>query len=291
MSRVKRAGVIGYPLTTSLSPAIFQAAFSTAGVEASYEAWPATSDQLEGRINALRGDELLGANVTIPHKEAVMPLLDRLDEVAERAGAVNTIAQQDGDLVGYNTDVSGFDRALREDGGFDPKGKRVAILGAGGAARAVALALVQAQASYVMLTGRRPQRLEGIVRGLRALTAAGTTAMWCSWQDGVFMTFIPKADLLVNCTPVGSRGSDSEGQSPIQAEYLPADGGLVFDLVYDPTETALLKDAKKRGAKTVSGLGMLVYQAAESFRIWTGEDAPVTKMLEAGRAALATEKA
>ena len=110
---MKRAGVIGYPLRHSLSPAIFQTAFEASGVEGTYEAWETTPEQLEGRINALRGDEMLGANVTIPHKEAVVPLLDRLDERAERVGAVNTIVHDRGDLAGYNTAAAGLAPALR----------------------------------------------------------------------------------------------------------------------------------------------------------------------------------
>ena len=128
---MKRAGVIGYPLGHSISPAIFQAAFDASGIDARYEAWETTPEQLEGRLNALRGDDYLGANVTIPHKEAVLPQLDRLDGAAEHIGAVNTIASVSGQLLGYNTDVAGFARALREDAGFDAKGKRTTIIGAG----------------------------------------------------------------------------------------------------------------------------------------------------------------
>ena len=124
---MKRAGVIGYPLGHSLSPAIFQAAFDAAGLDARYEKWETEADQLEGRVNALRHDDFLGANVTIPHKEAVVPLLDRLDETAQLIGAVNTIAHESGQLAGYNTDVAGFARALRDDAGFDAKGKRVEL--------------------------------------------------------------------------------------------------------------------------------------------------------------------
>ena len=285
MSTTKRAGVIGYPLGHSLSPTIFQAAFDAVGVDARYEAWETPPDQLEGRINALRGDDFLGANVTIPHKQAVVPLLDRLDERAERIGAVNTIVHESGQLVGYNTDVAGFARALRDDAGFDPKGMRTAVLGAGGAARAVALALIEGGASIILLTGRSPRRLDKVCADLRSLTPTGTTLTWTHWGDGTFMTVVPSAGLLVNCTPVGTRGSETEGESPIDARYLPA-GGIVFDLVYNPPETPLLKAAKERGAKAVSGLGMLVYQAAESFRLWTGQEAPVERMLEAGREAL-----
>ncbi len=119
---MKRVGVIGYPLGHSLSPAIFQAAFDAAKIEARYEAWETPAEELEERIDGLLADDVLGANVTIPHKEAVAPLLDRLDEKAERIGAVNTIVNENGQLVGYNTDVAGFACALREDAGLDPKG-------------------------------------------------------------------------------------------------------------------------------------------------------------------------
>ncbi len=280
-----RAGVIGYPLGHSLSPVIFQAAFDAAGIGAQYEKWETAPDQLEGRLNALRGDDFLGANVTVPHKEAVVPHLDRLDETAQLIGAVNTIANESGELAGYNTDVAGFARALREDAGFDAKGKRAGIIGAGGAARAVALTLVQAGASIVLLTGRTPKRLDKVVADLRKLEGAGTTITWTHWGDGTFMTVLPTCELLVNCTPAGTKASDSEGQSPIDAQWLP-EQGIVFDLVYNPPETPLLRSAKERGLKAVSGLGMLVYQAAESFRLWTGQEAPVEKMLETGRAAL-----
>jgi shikimate dehydrogenase len=282
---MKRAGVIGYPLGHSLSPVIFQAAFDAAGIDAQYEKWETDQEQLEGRLNALRGDGYLGANVTIPHKEAVVPNLNRLDETAQVIGAVNTIVSANGELAGHNTDIAGFERALREDAEFDLKGKRVAILGAGGAARAVALSVVRGSASYVMLTGRTPKRLDRVAVDLRKIEGVGTTITWTHWGDGVFMSFLTACDLLVNCTPVGTKGSETEGQSPLDAEWLPREG-VVFDLLYNPPETPLLKSARERGLKTVSGLGMLVYQAAESFRLWTGQEAPVERMLGAGRDAL-----
>jgi shikimate dehydrogenase len=282
---MKRAGVIGYPLGHSLSPVIFQAAIEAAGIDAGYEKWETEPEQLEGQLNALRGDDFLGANVTIPHKEVAIPYLDSLDASAERVGAVNTIANRDGKLVGYNTDVAGFARALRDDAQFDPKGKRVGIVGAGGAARAVALVAIEAGASYVMLTGRSPRRMDKVVADFRKLEGVGTTITWTHWGDGVFMTFLPGCDLLVNTTPVGTAGGDTNGASPIDAKWLPSKG-IVFDVVYNPPETPLLKSAKERGLSTASGLGMLVYQAAESFRLWTGKTADVQKMLAAGRKAL-----
>ena len=285
---MKRSGVIGHPLTHSLSPTIFQAAFDAAGLEAAYEAWPTEEEQLEGRVNSLRGDDIYGANVTIPHKEAVIPMLDRLDEGAESIGAVNTIVHDGGDLIGYNTDLAGFNRSLKEDAEFDPSRKRTAILGSGGAARAVAHALVRAGASTVLVAGRKPSKLESIVSGLRPVTAPGTTISWCYWRDGTFLASIPKVDLLVNCTPVGTLGGENAGESPIDAADMPT-GGVVFDLVYNPTETAFMKLGAERGSKAVSGLGMPVYQAAESFKLWTGQDADVSAMLDAGRKALAAK--
>ena len=282
------AGVIGYPLAHSLSPTIFQAAFDAAGLETTYEAWPTKEEQLEGRVNSLRGDDIYGANVTIPYKEAVIPMLDRIDEDAESIGAVNTIVHDGGDLIGYNTDLAGFNRALKEDAEFDPSRKHTAILGSGGAARAVAHGLVQAGATTVLLAGRKPGKLEAIVASLRPVTAPGVTISWCYWHDGTFLAAIPKADLLVNCTPVGTRGSDTEGESPIEAENMPT-GGVVFDLVYNPPKTPLLKLGAERGSKAVSGLGMRVYQAAESFKLWTGQDADTAAMLETGRKALSAK--
>jgi shikimate dehydrogenase len=283
----KRAGVIGDPLGHSLSPTIFQAAFDAAGVDARYEAWETPADQLEGRLNALRGDDFFGANVTIPHKQAVVPLLDRLDERAGPIGAVNTIVRDGDQLVGYNTDIAGFARALREDAGFDPKGKHVAIIGNGGAARAVSLVLIEGRASVITLTGRSPRKMDKLVSDLRPLTDSGVTISWTHFGDGTFMRVLPTVDLLVNCTPVGTKTSDTDGQSPIDAQWLPKNG-IVFDLVYNPMETPLLKLAKEHSAKSISGLGMLVYQAAESFRLWTGKDADVGAMIDAARRKLAS---
>lgn len=282
---MKRAGVIGFPLGHSLSPVIFQTAFESAGVDGAYEAWETPEAELAARIEGLRADDVLGANVTIPYKEAVLPLLDRLDETAEAVGAVNTIVKEEDALAGYNTDVRGFDRALREDGAFDPHGKRAVVAGAGGAARAVAFALIEGRASVVLVIGRTPKRMTQLVNDLRGRTSAGITISWTQWGDGTFLRGLPEADLVVNCTPAGTRGGGSEDDALIPADLLPPDG-LVFDLVYNPPETALLRTAKERGARILSGLPMLVYQAAEACRLWTGRDAPVQEMLEAGRRAL-----
>ena len=281
---MSRIAVIGHPIAHSISPAVLGAAFSSAGLEASCELWDVAPDDLEMHAGRLRDADILGALITAPHKEAVLPLLDRIDEAAEAIGAVNAIARDGDKLVGYNTDVSGFERSLREDAGFDPKRRQIAILGAGGAARAVSYALVQAGASIVLLAGHSPRRLEGVVKENRPRTGPGMTITWTHWMDGVFMQELPKVELFVNCTPVGTKGTESEGTSPIDPQFLPS--SIVIDLIYNPPETQLLKDAKAKGAKTVSGLGMLLYQAAGAFRLWTKKDADLAAMRKAAEAAL-----
>ncbi len=281
----KRAGVIGHPLGHSKSPAIFNAAFRVAGIDATYEAWDTPPDVLEGRVNALRGADYLGANVTIPHKEAVIPFLDAVAGAAEKARAVNAVVHEDGRLVGHNTDVAGFARALREDAGFEARGRRTMLLGSGGAARAVALALIEAGASLIFVVARQPKKIDAMVRALKPVTPTGTTITWAYWSDGSFLRSLCEADLIVNCTPVGVAGSETDGQSPLPAELIEPKV-TVFDLVYNPVETPLVAAARSRGARAVSGLGMLVYQAGESFRLWTGRDADTDAMFAAAREAL-----
>jgi shikimate dehydrogenase len=284
----KRAGVIGHPLGHTVSPAMFQAAFDAAGIDASYEAWDTPADTLQGRIDALRGGDFFGANVTIPHKQAVVPMLDETSELAKKAGAVNTIVHANGRLTGHNTDVLGFARSLREDAGLDPNGKRVLLLGSGGAARAIALALIEAKASIIYVVGRKPRNVDKFVVDMKALTSTGTTITWAYWGDGSYENMLRReAALIVNCTPIGTAGSDTDGQSPVDGALINPDS-VVFDLVYNPAETPLIAAAKARGAKAVPGLGMLVYQAAEAFKLWTGRDADTAKMFDAARSALAS---
>ncbi len=281
----KRAGVIGHPLGHSISPLIFKAAFDAAGIDATYDAWDTEPEMLAGRVHSLRTADFLGANVTIPHKTAVLPLLDGASELASKAGAVNTIVHEDGKLTGHNTDVAGFMRSLREDAGFEPKGKRTMLLGSGGAARAVAIALMEANPSVIYVVSRKPHNIDAMVVSLKRGTPAGTTLSWAYWGDGSYLRSLAEADLIVNCTPIGVAGSDTAGQSPIPTELIQPKT-TVFDLVYNPQETVFVAAAKSRGAKAVSGLGMLVYQAAESFKLWTGEDADTSAMRAAAELAL-----
>lgn len=281
---MKRAGVIGHPLGHSVSPAIFRAAFSAAGIDAAYEAWDTPPDGLQGRVDALRGDDFLGANVTVPYKETVAPLMDSLDDVAARTGAVNTIVHDGGALRGHNTDVYGFRRALAETG-FAPRGKRVAILGAGGAARAVTAALIDLGAHTIFVSSRNWRRADALAGAFRSATPVGTQVTWSHWEDGAFIRAVSTADLVVNATPAGTARSDLEGRTPTDTSLIRA-GALAFDLVYNPPETPFLAGARKQGAQAAGGLSMLVYQAAEAFRLWTGREAPVEAMVAAAREAL-----
>jgi len=211
-----------------------------------------------------------------------MPLLDEVDGLASRVGAVNTIVNNGGKLHGHNTDVAGFMCALREDGGFEPEGRRVVVAGAGGAARAVVAGLLEARAAAVSVINRTLSRANRLVANLGP-TAVGSELralpeMYASWA-----AVMGSCDLLVNCTSAGSAGF--EGEPPVPIDLIRS-GMLVYDLVYDPPETSLMAAARTRGARVLGGLPMLVYQGAASFELWTGQEAPLEVMFEAARQAL-----
>lgn len=279
-------GVITHPDKQSTSPAFQQAAIDALGLGLVYERWPTPPEGLATRVTGMRAPSVLGGNVTIPHKEAVMPMLDELDPLVRRIGAVNTIINRDGRLSGYNTDAEGFLRALREDGGFDPRGGHAAVAGAGGASRAVVVALTEAGAATVTVLNRTLDRAERLVADLQAI-AGDTQLSALEASPESWAKVAARAEVLVNCTSLGSSGPD-ENRSPVPAELIRPEM-LVFDLVYRPTDTRLLRDARSRGARTVGGLPMLIYQGAASFKIWTGKDAPVDVMFAAARKALGIE--
>lgn len=281
---MKRIGVIGYPLAHSLSPAFQQAALDYLGLDACYEAWETPPERLAEAVEAMRSPDCLGANVTIPHKEAVIPLLDDLDELSRQVGAVNTIVHRGGRLYGHNTDVIGFLRALKEEAGFEPSGQRALVLGAGGAARAVVLTLSREGAAAVTVINRTYARASALVEELR-LYAQSTDLYAVPQTYAALRAAVRGCHLLVNCTPVGMTDTASERASPLPAELIPS-GILVFDLVYNPPETRLMAAARQRGAKAVGGLPMLVYQGAASLELWTGLPAPIAVMREAAQRAL-----
>jgi shikimate dehydrogenase len=279
----KFVGLIGYKLKHSISPQIQQVAFDYLGLDIRYEVWETAKDELPNVVEGVRDASRLGANVTIPHKEAVLPLLDKVDQLARRIGAVNTIVKKDGKLVGYNTDANGFIRALEEDGGFVPKGKRAVLIGAGGAARAAGFALVGAGVKSLVILNRTQDRGEALAWDLKI---SDTKVIALRWKDGRTLTALAECDLLVNCTSVGLKDSASEGRSPLGIGLIPK-RALVYDVVYNPIETPLIAAAKKAGARTLGGLSMLVYQGAASFELWTGKSAPIDMMMRVAKRALA----
>ena len=271
-------GIIGYPLRHSASPAFQQAAFDHLGIDARYLAWETPPDAIAERMASLRGPGLLGANVTVPHKQAVAPFLDEVSQAAQDTGAVNTIVNREGRLTGHNTDVTGFLRALQVDAGFQAQGKRVLVLGAGGSARAVVYGLLKEGAGRVTIANRTVERAHRLIE---ALGNPGNT-------DAVLLEPAELSsgwDLIVNCTTLGMRHAPGKKETPLPSGAIPA-SSLVYDLVYNPEETPLLQAAANAGARTLGGLPMLIYQGAEAFRLWTGQEAPVEVMFQAARQAL-----
>ena len=279
------AAIIGYPLGHSLSPVIHNAGFQALGLDVHYEAWPVPPAALPAAVERVRGEEMLGMSVTIPHKQAVMPLLDEIDPVAAAIGSVNTIVKRDGRLIGYNTDKEGFMRPLRL-AGCDPQGLNALVLGVGGSERAVAYGLVEAGVASIALAGRRPERVEAAASQLEATAPNKAPVARVPWTADALAAAAANADLVVNCTPVGMRHTPQEHESPL-AESMLRPGLWVVDIVYNPLETLLLRLARKAGARPVAGLAMLVYQGAAQQALWTGREPPVDIMLKAAEAALA----
>jgi len=273
----RTAGVIGSPIRHSLSPAIFNAAFGAAGLDWAYLAFDVPEGAAGLAMAGMRALGLEGLSVTMPHKAAVIDGLDALSEDAEALGAVNCISRRGGELHGDNTDGAGFLDALRLDEGLEVAGASCAVVGAGGAGRAVARALGQAGAASIVVINRSPDPAE------RAVALAGPMARIGIPDD------IATADLVVHATSLGMGVVVSTAGEP---EPLPFDlshlgaGQVVIDLVYHPAVTPLLAAARDQGLRTVNGIGMLIHQAAHAFRLWTSEEPPLEAMSAAAVAGL-----
>ena len=278
-----RLGIIGFPIGHSISPAFQQAALDHLELDASYQAWEVKPHDVAEFLHGLRSPDVLGINVTVPHKEAVVPHLDEVDEWANAAGAVNTIVNRSGTLTGHNTDGSGFLRALRDAGSFEPQGRRVLILGAGGAARGVVLALFREGAEQITIANRTEARAHRLAQMAHD---NGLNAQAISLDPESLSCAASSAELIVNCTTIGMAHGPDEHRSLLSWEQIPATA-MVNDLVYNPLETPLLKEANRAGASILGGIHMLVYQGAASLEMWTGKEAPVAVMLEAAIRAMA----
>jgi shikimate dehydrogenase len=276
-------GIIGNPIEHSLSPAMQNAAFEAVGLDAVYLALRVESSRLRQAIEGFRAVNLSGFNVTIPHKVAVMEYLDELDDSAATIGATNTVVNSDGRLIGYNTDGIGAMEALR-DAGIDTRGRRVLLLGAGGAARALAFSLAKT-AERITILNRTAPKAEGLAEDLRRATRA--TVAHDKLDPSTLSKEVISADLLVNATSVGMHPRPEE--TPVDARFLRRDM-VVFDIVYSPLETRLLREAREAGATTVGGLMMLVHQGAQAFELWTGKKAPIPMMTKALQVVLGVDR-
>lgn len=272
--RIKRVGVIGNPVAHSLSPVFQQVAFDAIGFPARYERWHTTEGDLAHRIAGLRKPDAIGANVTLPHKVAVRALVDVVGDAASKVGAVNTVINQDGTLCGENTDVYGFQRSLLT---ARPAAERdrVLVIGAGGAARAIALGLAEAGVAGISIANRTPARAQQMAREI------GVDATVLPLTDWDLLYTIRDHSVIVNATSIGWNDDQHVVSGGILDELDPA--GLVVDLTY--RVTPLLRAAQTRGIATLDGLPMLVFQGAKSFELWTGVSAPIDLMMEAAEQA------
>jgi shikimate dehydrogenase len=264
-------GIIGDPVEHTLSPAMQNAAFQSAGLNCIYIPFRVIKEDLCAAIHGMRALNLRGLNVTIPHKVAVLPFLDRIDPLAEKIGAVNTIVNDSGVLTGYNTDASGFLRALSEEG-IDPADKNVVVLGSGGAARAIVFSLAEKVANLTILN-RHPAPAAEIA--VKIFNCCQKPVQAVELTDANLESVLEKADILVNTTSVGM--SPDSGMSPLPSNLIKP-GMVVFDIIYNPLKTRLMLESEKRGARVISGIEMLIWQGAAAFELWTSEKAPVEVM-------------
>ena len=271
--RTRTAAVIGDPVRHSLSPILHNAAFRACDLDWVYLAFDVTAGHGAAAVDAMRALGLAGMSVTMPHKADVAAAVDRLSPVARRLGAVNCVHWTGAELVGENTDGAGFLRSLAEDARFDPAGSRCLVVGAGGAARAVILALADAGAGEVGVLNRSAGRAG------QAAELAGPRGRVVGPEER--NRSAGRADLIVNATPIGMSGhAPADVDLPIDPRSI-RDGQIVADLVYHPVRTLLLEAADSQGATAVSGVGMLLHQAGLAFEHWTGRAAPITAMREA----------
>ena len=279
--RSKVLGVFGWPVEHSLSPAMHNAAIAALGLHYIYIPYSVPPDSLGPAIRSLSALGIIGVNLTIPHKERVLPFLDEVDPEARAIGAVNTVRNLEGRLVGFNTDGEGFFRPLAETG-FTARGKRAVVLGAGGAARSVVYRLLR-EGAIVSVANRTPERAERLAQEIGA--AAGGTVDVIDLADAEAMrSALGGAELLVNTTSVGM-SPNADAEPPVSPELIHP-SLFVYDLIYNPTETRLLTEARRRGAHGLNGVAMLAHQGAAAFELWTGVKPPVDVMVRAVLAGL-----
>ncbi|MBR4904173.1 MAG: shikimate dehydrogenase [Selenomonadaceae bacterium] len=265
-SEIKNFGILGYPVGHSLSPQMYKAAFEAAGfVNYNYIPFSIQAGRLFMAVEAIKGLNFRGMNVTIPHKTTITGYLDAIDSDAMVIGAVNTVVNDGGMLTGYNTDVYGFLASLRE-ANFLPEDSHAVILGAGGAARAILWGLCKKKAEFITIGARNPQKAQTLANDF--LNYGNVEGF--DWNSESFKEMIQTADIVINTTPLGMF-PNVDDMPPIDLKLLP-EGALVYDIIYNPSDTKLIKTAKELGFPTLNGLSMLLLQGKESYRLYTGEE-------------------
>jgi shikimate dehydrogenase len=265
-------GIIGHPVRHTLSPAMQNAAMQACGLDGVFVPFDVQPERLGEAVAGLRALGVRGLNVTIPHKTGVVPYLDGLDESAEAAGAVNTISNENGRLVGYNTDGDGLLRSLAEDFAFTPKNSTVVIIGAGGAARGAVAAICRAGARRIAIANRSRDRATSLVTTMEVRYP--DTVLAVADCDDQLTPILQEADLVVNTTSLGMNGEVIAG---LELEALNRNA-VVYDMVYAPPVTPLLQEAQRLALRHANGLGMLAAQGELAFRIWTGILPPIGLM-------------
>lgn len=273
MTLPKIYGLMGYPVSHSLSPLMHNAAFSYLKINAQYKLFPLKEKEIGPFLKSVKRNNIFGLNVTVPYKEKVVPFLARISYEARLIGAVNTIKVSGTKLLGFNTDGEGFLKHLKEDLEFDPKDKNIIIIGAGGASRAISIYLSKANPKLISIYDIDKSKLSALVNHLKT----NFKNINIKLANSIKELDIEGSDLLINATPVGMKETDPH---LIDKKFIHR-GMLVYDLIYEPKQTKLLKAAIQRGARISNGLGMLLYQGMIAFEIWTGKKAPKEVMQNA----------
>lgn len=273
----KLLGVMGHPINHSFSPAIHNAALNDAGLDYAYLPLEVPKESLNNTLKWIKTLNFRGFNVTIPHKNAILPLLDEVTEEAKTVGAVNTVIRENGRLIGYNTDIVGFTAGLAE-ANFKAENKNAVILGAGGAARAVIAGLLKEKIKNIAIAARNTEKAEILAKNF------DEGIICVNFADAEYKNILTDADIVINTTPLGMY-PNVDAMPPIDFSIVKKDA-LIYDIIYTPEETKFLSEAKANGLKTQNGETMLVEQGAAAFRLWTGENPNVDLMKETLRNAL-----
>lgn len=274
--KTRVCGLFGFPVEHSFSPAMHNAAFQNRGLNWAYLPFAVHPDNLVKAVQGIPSLNLAGVNITVPHKQRVIPLLDEVEPTAAKIGAVNTIVNSDGKLMGYNTDGAGFIRSLAEEASFQPRDQRVLLIGAGGAARAVAFSLALSGCKAIYFTNRTTETARELAKEINL--NCGTTVEVLSWGLKLPAEKVAEVDLVVQTTSLGMwPHTQAAPEFPFAALH---PGQVVCDLIYTPRQTVFLQQASARGIVILNGLGMLLYQGVLAFELWTGQRAPVEVMKE-----------